>query len=54
MILRWGNLRAGRGGCSIYDCGVGEEGTFRKICSCRALLICIEGIVVVFARLGVW
>ena len=30
MILHWGNLRAGRGGCSIYDCGVGEEGNKKK------------------------
>ena len=49
MILHWGNLRAGRGDCS-YDCGVGEEGILKIVCSCRALLICI---VVIFARCGV-
>ena len=30
--------------------GVGEEGIFKIVCSCRALLICI---VVIFARCGV-
>ena len=30
--------------------GVGEEGIFKIVCSCRALLICI---VVIFVRCGV-
>ena len=33
-----------------YHYGVGEEGIFKIVCSCRALLICIVG---VFARCGV-
>ena len=33
-----------------YDCGVGEEGIFKLVCSCRALLICI---VMIFSRCGV-
>ena len=49
MILHWENLRAGRG-VVPYHCGVGEEGIFKIVCSCRALLI---RIVVVFARCGV-
>ena len=49
MILHWENLRA-VGEVVPYHCGVGEEGIFKIVCSCRALLI---RIVVVFAGCGV-
>ena len=49
MILHWRNLEL-VGEVVPYECVEGEEGIFKIVCSCRALLICI---VVVFARCGV-
>ena len=49
MILHWGIYEL-VGEIVPYDCGVGEEGIFKIVCSCRALLICI---VMIFARCGV-
>ena len=56
---RYANGKTSEQNASIYELvgevvpyhrGVGEEGIFKIVCSCRALLICI---VVVFARCGV-
>ena len=49
MILHWGNFEL-VGEVVPYHCGVEEEGIFKIVCSCRALVI---RIVVVFARCGV-
>ena len=49
MILHWGNLEL-VGEVVPYHCGLGEEGIFKIVCSCRAFVIRID---VVFARCGV-
>ncbi len=38
MMIHWGIYEL-VGDIVPYDCGVGEEGIFKIVCSCRALIV---------------
>ena len=50
MILHWGNYTL-VGEVVPYHCGAGEEGIFKIMCSCPALLICIWNILFMAPRI---